>query len=383
MNIVYCTNSLSHFGGVERVTIAKATELAKKPGNNVWLIVTESSTVSFVIPPNVTLINLGINYYQGAAKNNPISQLFFLISKQRLHKQKLSHLFKTISPDIIVSTGGLEKHLLPSLRSDTRVLIREIHTPSDCRMFYAKTPYERILAKVRDFLDYRIFIKKYDRIVLLTEEDKNRNWKNNAKAIVIPNPLCLENTVLSPLNGKTVISIGKLSKGKNFTALIRSWRLVHGRHPEWKLLILGDGEEKTSLLSQIKDFNLNSCVSITGWVNNIDSYLESASIFAFSSLSEGFGLVIIDAMAAGIPVVSFACPYGPMDIISNGVDGFLVPLGDEDTLAEKICYLIENDVVRKEMGASAKINVMRFSMNRIIEDWTALFNSLLANKPRT
>ena len=88
-------------------------------------------------------------------------------------------------------------------------------------------------------------------------------------------------------------------------------------------------------------------------------------------------------MAAGIPVVSFACPYGPMDIISDGVDGFLVPLGDEDMLAERICYLIENDTFRKTMGASAKKNVRRFSMNRIIDEWTALFNSLLANRPRT
>lgn len=380
MKIVYCINSLSQKGGTERVTLAKASCLAQIPGNSVWIAVSDSLEPTFPVDEKVILLNLDINYYEGTSGDGRILQFLKLLYKQRIHKRELKRLMGKISPDIVISTGGFEKFFLPSVCSSSKALIREIHTASDCRMFYARSPYERIMARLGDFMDYRIFIKKYDRIVLLTEEDKNRCWKDNPKAIVIPN-FCIPNHfVHSSLDQKRVVSVGKLSKGKNFTALIRSWKIVHDRHPDWTLMILGDGEERTKLQDLIANLKMNDCISLIGKVDNVGSYLENSSLFALSSLSEGFCLVIIEAMASGLPVVSYDCPCGPKDIIVEGENGYLVPVGNETLLADRICYLIENDDDRNRMGKLAIKNTERFSIDSIMDNWLALFNDLLSKK---
>ena len=382
MKIVYCTNSLSKKGGTEHITIAKASRLAQIPGNSVWIAVSDSLESSFPVDERVILLNLGINYYEGTSGDGRFLQFLKLLYKQRVHKRKLKRLMEKISPDVVLSTGGLEKLFLPYVCSSSQVLIREIHTASDSRMFYARTPYERITARLGDLLDYRIFIKKYDCIVLLTEEDKNRCWKDNPKAFVIPNFYSPNHFNLSPLNQKRVVSVGKLSMGKNFAALIRSWKIVHDRHPDWALMILGDGEEKTRLQDLIANLNLNDSISLIGCVDDVGPYLEHSSIFAFSSLSEGLSLVIIEAMASGLPVVSYDCPCGPKDIITEGENGFLVPVVNETLLANRICYLIENDDDRKRMGELASKNAERFSIDIIMERWLALFDDLLSKKPQ-
>jgi glycosyltransferase involved in cell wall biosynthesis len=255
-----------------------------------------------------------------------------------------------------------------------------MHTASDCRLFYANTVYERLVARICDFLDYRVAISRYDRIVLLTEEDKYRCWNNNKKAIVIPNPLIINHTKRSMLDRKVVLSVGKLTRGKNFAAQIRSWAKIHSRYPDWKLAIVGDGEEKANLDTLIRQLQLTDCVDLIGAKDDISDYMAGASVFVSTSLSEGFGLVIIEAMSFGIPVVSYDCPCGPKDIISDGIDGFLVPTGNEQMLTEKICCLIEHDDMRKRMGGCALKSVERFSMDVIVGKWLALFKDLMASK---
>ena len=144
--------------------------------------------------------------------------------------------------------------------------------------------------------------------------------------------------------------------------------------------IPGDGEAKTNLLSLVVNLGLSDCISIIGNVSDVTPFLSGSSLFTFSSLSEGFGLVIIEAMSHGLPVISYDCPCGPKDIITDGKNGYLVPVGDEHLMSERICYLIENEDERKKMGSEALSSVERFSMDSIISRWINLFTKLLAQK---
>ena len=377
MRIVYCTNSVSQIGGIEHVTVAKANALANIEGNHVWIAVTEYSGDPWGVDKKVHLVNLGIHYYEGTTQDSRVIQLAKILRRQLQHKKRLTALFDEISPDIIISTGTFEKYLLPFCGSRSSKLIREIHTASNCRIFYAKNLYEKVIARIGNFLDYRLLIRRFDKIVVLTEEDRRRCWKNRKNVIVIPNPCTFVSPSISSLDQKIVISAGKLSKEKNFDALIRSWKHVHSRHPDWRLFILGSGEESRALLSLINDLSLQDSVLLMGNVRNVTSFLENASVFAFSSLTEGFALVLIEAMTAGLPVVTYACPCGPKDLITNGKDGYLIPVGDEQALAEKISFLIENKDVRKAMGNEAHKKAQLYTIETIIEKWVALFIELI------
>lgn len=163
---------------------------------------------------------------------------------------------------------------------------------------------------------------------------------------------------------------------KGFDRLVSAWRIVSRKHPDWTLSIYGDGMRE-QLQRQVDEEGVASSCLLKHTVQNIvDKYCES-SIFVLSSRYEGFGMVIIEAMACGVPPVSFTCPCGPRDIIADGRDGLLVENGDIEGLAEKICYLIEHEDLRRKMGRQARMDVERFRIEHIAEQWKELFEEAL------
>jgi len=221
-------------------------------------------------------------------------------------------------------------------------------------------------------------LKKIDTFVVLSHEDKLK-WRELENITVIHNPLSFFSEKTSDCNAKQVIAVGRYVPQKGFDILINAWNIVSQKHPEWILRIYGDGMRK-ELEEQIYSLRISNSCFLEHSVSNIaDKYCES-SIFVLSSRYEGFGMVITEAMACGVPAVSFACPCGPKDIIKNGIDGLLVENGNIQELADKICYLIEHEDVRKEMGKQARINVERFKIENIAMKWKELFDSLLDSK---
>ena len=158
---------------------------------------------------------------------------------------------------------------------------------------------------------------------------------------------------------------------------ISAFRIVAQRHPDWTLKIYGDGSLKDSLQNQINESGLQNNVFLMGFSNDMERALRQSSIFAFSSLVEGFALVIVEAMECGLPVVSYQCPCGPKDIITDGKDGFLVPVNDEQMLAEKICGLIEDENLRHQMAAAAREKALRYRDSSIAEQWMKLFDEIV------
>ena len=384
MKIVYCTKNLSNTGGVQHLTIEKANALSQINGNEVWIAVEkDKGRYAFPIDSRVHIANLDVDYNENVWGKSRFRQFVLHFAKRKIHKRKIEKFLDTIKPDIVISTNGIEKIFLSSLsRSCPAVFIREIHTESNSRINNAKSLFDKIIAWVGTWYDYKIAIKRYDQIVTSTNEDKERYWKDNKKVCVIPNFVPNHQTIPSSLNNKIVIAVGRLVFNKNFSSLIRSWSYVHRLHPDWRLDIYGDGYMKKELMSQINDLGLQDAVFLMGGTNDLFSKYLNSSVFVMSSLYEGMPLVMLEAMSCGLPVVSYAFPCGPKDIINNGEDGFLIPVGDEQMMAEQINYLIEHEDVRRNMGVAALEKTKQYSMDIIFKKWMSLFTELVNKKTR-
>lgn len=381
MKIVYCLNSIRYLGGIQRVTITKANALADISGNEVHVIVTDNKEGILVqqLSQKVDLIDLNINYYNGDRSRSKMTNLIVYAIKRKQHKKLLYEKLQTIKPDVVVSVGTSEKYMLLSMRHRSWKVIREFHFERNYRKRLANTGFDQLKARISDWYDFGFKEKKYDRIIVLTEEDKSLNWQGWSNVSVMPNPVSFVCNESSNLKNKTVVSIGRLDYPKNYSSLIRAFKIVHDRHPDWILKIYGEGDERSLLQQLINDLHLNENVELMGATSDVKQALSEASVFALSSITEGFPVVLIEAIECGLPVVSYQCPYGPKDIISDGVDGFLIAVNDKQAMADRICQLIEDEELRHKMGAAAKLKAKRYHKESIIAQWMKLFEEIVNN----
>ncbi|MET9241239.1 glycosyltransferase [Nonomuraea sp. NPDC003709] len=182
----------------------------------------------------------------------------------------------------------------------------------------------------------------------------------------------------APLNAKTVIAIGRLTKVKGFDLLLRAWQRVSATHPGWTLRIVGSGPERARLLKLAGDLGLACSVELPGPSRDVGAELDDASIFVLSSRREGFPMTILEALSKGVPVVAFDCPHGPGEIITHGHDGLLVPPRDIAALATAIGRLIDDETERHMMGTAALTTANRYDPDVIGRRWTALLERLAA-----
>ena len=374
MRIVYCLDSINGVGGIQRVTLIKANALAALPENEVWIIVADNSGKRFSpLSSTIHFIDLGINYYQDDWKSR-FHVLKGILFKRIIHKKRLAEALRKILPDIVIGVGQSEKFFLPQIKGRWST-VREFHFCKDYRRRVATDLFEKTVALFGDCLDWFI-LRRYDRIVVLTQEDLETNWRGIKNVTVIPNPAWIKSEGVSSLDQKRVLAVGRLSSQKNFASLIRAYSIVAKRFPDWRLDILGEGEERERLTRLISNLALDGKVTLCGNTIDVQKEMLSSSIFALSSKFEGFAMVLLEAIGCGLPCVCYSCPCGPKDVFTDGVNGFLVPVGDEMLLAEKICYLIENEAERRRMGHEALMSSIRFDSSLIIQTWIALFREL-------
>ena len=157
--------------------------------------------------------------------------------------------------------------------------------------------------------------------------------------------------------------------------LIEAWAIVSQKYPDWHLEIYGAGN-KDEYIKLADKLMTSQSISFNSATDNIYKVFADASIFAFSSRFEGFGMALLEALATKLPAVSFACPCGPRNILSDGKDGFLVENGNIQKFAEKICYLISHDIERKRMGENAILKAEQYRLDGIMQKWIRLFESL-------
>ncbi|MEO1923593.1 MAG: glycosyltransferase [Nautiliaceae bacterium] len=182
-----------------------------------------------------------------------------------------------------------------------------------------------------------------------------------------------EEPVFKNDNKPIIISCGRLTKQKNYSLLIKAMKILKDAGIKANLIILGKGEEEKRLKKLVKDLNLEKEVKFLGFKKNPYKYISKATIFVLSSKYEGFPNVLLEAMACGTPVISTNCPYGPSEIIEHGKNGFLVPVDDEYSLAEKIKILLKEPTLRRNFAIEGrKIVERKFDLKKIIKQWEDL-----------
>ena len=375
--IVYLTPALYMAGGVERVLTLKANYFAEHFGYDITIILTDGKDKPLFYPlsDKIKVINLDINFEE-LWTCSFVKKIFVYLKKQRLYKKRVREELMHIRPDITISLLRREINFINDIKDGSRK-IGELHVNranyrnfEQCDANFIKNLFAKFW--MRSLVGK---LKRLDRFVVLTEEDKLA-WPELMNVCVIPDPLSFKATLQSPLTAKRVIAVGRYVYQKGFDLLLQAWAKVEKECPDWQLAIYGDGD-RAPYQQQMKVLGIDSSrCHLNGPTSNIQQEYANSSLFVFSSRFEGFGMVLVEAMSCGLPVVSFACPCGPKDIVSDGEDGLLVEPGNIDKLSEAMTKMIREDNLRTSMAQSAMVNAESFRMERIAQQWKQLFTSL-------
>lgn len=375
--IVYCTPALYMAGGVERVLTLKANYFAEHFGYDITIILTEGKDKPLFYPlsEKVKVVNLNIGFEE-LWSCSFIKKVYVYIKKQYLFKKLLKQELIRIRPDFTISLLRREINFLSTINDGSKK-IGELHVNrANYRNFEQGEAnlFKNLFAKFW-MLNLVTNIKQLDKFIVLTEEDR-KNWVELNNIEVIPDPLTFFSSSCSPLTEKRVIAVGRYVYQKGFDLLLRSWSIVEKNCPDWILTIIGQGDRLPyeTLINELR-IDRTRC-KLFGPKERIQDEYMSSSLLVMSSRFEGFGMVLVEAMACGLPVVSFDCPCGPKDIVSDSVDGFLVESGSVEMLAKAIIMLIQHPEKRKEMADNAIENVQRFRIDRIAGKWKSLFDAL-------
>ena len=395
--IVFCTPALYSTGGVERVVSYKASFFAEQLGYDVTIIVTEGKgrDCYFPLSDKVKVINFELGFEE-LWKASFVKKVYLYLSKQRQYKRMLKTELIRIRPDITISMLRREINFLTDIPDGSKK-IGELHVNrANYRNFEANESniLKRLFAKfwMRSLVGK---LRRLDQLVVLTEKSK-ASWPELSNVTVIPDPITIlreKGTVNSEkfaaagkreVGVNRVVTIGRYAYQKGYDLLLQAWaelsrirELENGE--EWTLDIYGQGDQTDyrQLMAEL-GIDSNRC-HLNGPVEDVVKAYQESSIFVLSSRFEGFGMVLIEAMACGLPVVSFDCPAGPDEIITDGVDGLLVPSGDVYALAEKLMLLMSDENLRRRLGQQARQTAQRYEMTTIADQWTALFEKVIKN----
>lgn len=367
MKIVFNTDQIYLHGGIERVMATKANYFANLPNTEVFIVTTQQgkNNPCYEFDQRIQLVDLAINY-------NRNKSYFSIenIKKAIVHFRKQKRLFQSIKPDVIISPNfNFDHYWLPFIKGNA-TLIKERH---GSRYFenLARNGAS-ILRKIRfrfsDWIDAH-----YDHIVVLNQDEKEFVYSGNA--VIIPNPIG-ESSLIADMSQKRVIAAGRISPVKAFDQLIEAWRIIIEKFPDWQLHIYGEDYlgTKKQLEEKIYEYKLESVIVFCGSVADIPRVMCDYSIYAMSSQTECFPMVLLEAFSVGLPIVSYDCQTGPRNIIENNKEGFLVEDKNVHELAQHLMILMNDINLRKEFSVNSKFKLTHFETQTVMKQWLTLFN---------
>lgn len=384
MHISFLLHNAYGIGGTIRTTFTLARTLAEQHDVEIVSVFRHRDAPVLGAPEGVTMRHLvdlrkKSATYDGEDAEHARRAVVFPRGDSR-HKQysrltdaRIAAHLRTVEADVVVGTRpGLNVHISRQTRRGP-VRVGQEHLTLDSHGYRLR----REIAHRYTLLDALTTVTRAD-----ADDYRSRLKLPGLRIETIPN--AVPEPAGPPAGGdlKWVVAAGRLHRVKRYDLLVRAFAQVSAARPDWRLRIYGGGDatgnEQASLRVLIDELGLHSQVFLMGSVNPMEAEWPKGSIAAVTSERESFGMTIVEAMRAGLPVVATDCPHGPAEIIEDGVDGRLVPVGDPDATAAALLQLIEDDELRHRMGAAALASSARFDPARIAERHESLYTELLA-----
>jgi glycosyltransferase involved in cell wall biosynthesis len=379
MKIVYVIDSLSSKGGAERILSDKMNYMAATYGYEVHVITCYQDPATmpnaYYLSGQVHQSDLCIPYYSQYRYRYP-KRLFVKTSIYRRLVRELTAEVQRIDPDVLVGLGYFQADVVCGIPCRAAKVVEShearIFTMSDKGL--SRSWLSRAYMRFYKRRYFRAVERKADVVVTLTTGDA-KEWARARRVEVIPNFTVMPVGHHSDGLAQRVIAVGRLEWQKGFDRLIEAWSIVSPGHPGWQLDIFGSGTLEEPLKAQIARCGLQS-VSLHPFTPHIAQEYSRSGFFALSSRFEGFGLVLLEAMQAGLPCVTFDCPFGPSDVVVDGSCGFVVPDGDVAQFAEKIARLMDDASLRQSFSEAAIGRAKDFNVDTVMSQWRKLFEQL-------
>ncbi|MFJ9125896.1 glycosyltransferase family 4 protein [Streptomyces sp. NPDC102340] len=385
MKIAFLLHNMYAVGGTARTTLNLATALIEHGGHEVEIVSLSRhrETPRFPVDPRITLVPL-VDLQDGTpdtlhpAYGKP-AQVFPAADKRHqqytlLHDMRVrAYLEERCEADVVIGTRpGLNVYLAQwgpkrALRIAQEHLRHDAHSGK-----LLKTVARRYQA--------------LDALVTVTEEDADVYRAGmrlpGVRILCVPNIVPPADVPPSDGSSKIIAAAGRLARGKRYDLLLEAFTAVSAKHPDWELRIYGGGRQEARLLALVDELGLRGRTHLMGTVSPIEPEFARASIVVSASDAESFGMTLVEAMRCGVPVVSTDAPLGPAEIITDGVDGRLVPVGNASALAESVMDLIEDEPARRRMGTAALASAHRYDPEPIVARYESLFADLHASRHR-
>lgn len=376
MKILFVTSSIINKGGSERTLVDKANYFAEC-GHAVTFVTYEQGGEPYVYKLNPTIRRADLNIRMFSIYKYPVIIRPCVIQKVlRQFEKQWKDLLCCIDPDVIVSITYIDSFVMRSIlkhKGGTPVIV-EAHTPFDYYMISEKRS-EQLKLKY-----YLRILKRCDLLICLTNSDAKR-WQSyitNVEVVTNPVPHFHDQLESVCKEKGRIIAVGRLTRQKRHDRLIDAFSIIAGKYPMWHIDIFGGGEDKDVLEAQIERLGLKERIILHSPQDKI--YLEylKSQMFVLSSDYEGFPLVLLEAMACGLPVISTNCPYGPSDIIDDGLTGLLSKMDVVD-LAEKMEWMIMHEYERNVIGENAHRKAAKYRKEVAMKEWEKAYLSVIYN----
>ncbi len=378
MRFLFVIKSFAQVAGVERVMADKMNYLASA-GHFVMLITYEQGNhpLVFKLHSNIKHKDLDCRFFTllGLPIIKRVSKS--IIMKRKFYKQ-IKNIIEDTKPDAIISpTYPLDIiGELASAKGHSKLIFESHMAYVQALKEYNKTRSHlgRYIARLYDHHSIKL-LEKCDCLVVLTQGDRNFWIQHIPHVRVLPNPITYYPEYINdtPKEPYRIISVGRLTSIKRFDRLIDAFSLICEKQPLWHIDIFGDGSDKDYLNDIINKKRLSNRIVIHPTTNDIFTEMKKSQFLVMTSESEGFPLVLIEAMACGIPCLSFNCPYGPGEIIEDGKNGLLADNGNIDDLARKMLLLIENPSIVDRMSKYARMSALQYKQEKVMKIWEKLY----------